>query len=137
MKYIMGTLLLVALLTGCSPEILRSEGEPYSGYSCRESLMHFYSNCSDEKLTKEDFEAKVRFCEKDLTSKVCDKEQAALLWCEGRVARGSYTSGMGAGAPAGRAFISSGHSSTIDGCDCSSFTGELKKCRMKKGIFEK
>src|SRR4030042_6043044 len=92
MKYMIVTLLLFSLLIGCSPEILRPAGKPYSGYSCRESLMHFYSYCSNEKLSKEEFEAKVQFCEKELATKICDKEQAALLWCMGRVAPGTYTS---------------------------------------------
>jgi hypothetical protein len=131
MKYMIIVLLLISLLTGCA-SVRRSEGEPYRGYSCRESLMHFYSQCSTEKLTKEEFTAKVQLCEKELSTKVCDKEQADLLWCEGRVAPGSYTSG---GGYYGRGFYS-GNSSTVDGCDCSTYIGELKKCRMKKGIFE-
>lgn len=132
MKYVMVSLLLIGLLTGCSPEILRSKGEPYSGYSCRQSIMHYYSYCSAEKLTKEDFESKVQFCEKELATKVCDKEQAALLWCMGRVAPGTYTTG---GGMYYRGFYG-GNSSTMEGCDCSTFTGALKKCRMEKGIFE-
>ena len=137
MKYVIVILLLVALLTGCSPEILRSKGEPYSGYSCRQSIMHYESYCSSDKLTKEDFEVKVQFCEKELTTKVCDKEQAALLWCMGRVVPGTYTSGGGVGVPVGRGVvISSGQSSTMEGCDCAIYTGALKKCRMEKGIFE-
>jgi hypothetical protein len=133
MKYIIVALLLVGSLTaGCSPEILRPSGEPYSGYSCRESLMHFNSYCSNENLSKEEFDAKVKFCEKELATKICDKEQAALLWCMGRVAPGTYSRG---GGYYGRGFYS-GNSSTADGCDCSTYTGELKKCRMQKGIFE-
>ena len=138
MKYMIVTLLLFSLLIGCSPEILRPAGKPYSGYSCRESLMHFYSYCSNEKLSKEEFEAKVQFCEKELATKICDKEQAALLWCMGRVAPGTYTSGGGVGVPVGRGVvISGGQSSTMEGCDCSIHTGALKKCRMEKGIFDK
>lgn len=137
MKYLIVPLLLVCLVIGCSREILRSKGEPYSGYSCRESIMHYYSYCSVEKLTKEDFEAKVKICEKELATKVCDKEQASFLWCMGRVAPGTYTSGGGVGVPVGRGVvISGGQSSTMEGCDCSIFIGDLKKCRMKKGIFE-
>ena len=132
MKYIIVTLLLFGCLIGCSSEILRSKGEPYSGYSCRESIMHYYSYCSVEKLTKEDFEAKVQFCEKELTTKVCDKEQATLLWCMGRVVPGTYTSG---GGMYYKGFYG-GTSSTMEGCDCSLYTGDLKKCRMKKGIFD-
>ncbi|OGP91597.1 MAG: hypothetical protein A2031_07285 [Deltaproteobacteria bacterium RBG_19FT_COMBO_43_11] len=139
MKYIIVALLLVGLLTGCSPEILRPAGKPYSGYSCQKSLMHFYSYCSDEKLTKEEFEAKVQFCEKELATKICDKEQAALLWCMGRVEPGTYTRGGGVGVPVGTGgvVISSGQSSTLEGCSCASFEGALKKCRMEKGIFDK
>ena len=136
MKYLILSLFLVCLLSGCSREILRSKGEPYSGYSCQESLMHFYSHCSDEKLTKEDFEAKVKVCEKELATKVCDKEQALLLCCMGRVLRGTYSSGGGVGVVSGGVAISGGQSGTIDGCDCSAYTGEIKKCRMKQGIFE-
>jgi hypothetical protein len=132
MKNMILALLLVSLFTGCSPEILRSKGEPYSGYSCRESIMHYYSYCSTEKLTKADFDAKVQFCEKELATKVCDKEHAALLWCMGRVAPGTYTSG---GGMYYKGFYG-GMSSTMEGCDCSTFTGDLKKCRMKKGIFD-
>lgn len=136
MKKMIVASLLASLLIGCS-SALRFKGEPYSGYSCRESLMHFYSHCSDEKLTKETFEAKVQFCEKELTTKVCDKEQADLLWCMGRVLRGTYSSGGGVGVAVGHGVaISNGQSSTMDGCDCSTYTGELKKCRMKKGIFD-
>jgi hypothetical protein len=131
MKYMIVALLLISLLAGCA-SARRSEGEPYSGYSCRESLMHFYSQCSSEKLTKEEFTAKVQFCEKELATKICDKEQADLLWCQGRVAPGAYTSG---GGYYGRGLYG-GNSSTVDGCDCSIYVGELKKCRMKKGIFE-
>ena len=136
MKYMIVSLLLICLLTGCSREIMRSKGEPYSGYSCRESLMHFYSHCSDEKLTKEDFEAKVQSCEKELATKVCDKEQTLLLWCMGRVLRGTYSSGGGVGVVSGGVAMSGGQSGTMDGCDCSAYTGEIKKCRMKQGIFE-
>lgn len=100
--------------------------------------MHFYSRCSAEKITKEEFTAKVQFCEKELATKVCEKEQADLLWCMGRVEPGAYTSGVGLGIPVGRSVvISSGQSSTMEGCDCSTFIGDLKKCRMKLGIFDK
>jgi hypothetical protein len=132
MKYIILSIFIVCLFIGCSSEIMRSKGEPYSGYSCRESIMHYYSYCSTEKLTKEDFEAKVKFCEKELATKVCDKEQAALLWCMGRVAPGTYTSG---GGMYYKGFYG-GMSSTMEGCDCSIYTGDIKKCRMKKGIFD-
>lgn len=132
MKYATVTLMLNCLLAGCS-SLFRSKGEPYSGYSCRESLMHFYSQCSTEKLTKEDFEAKVQLCEKELTTNICDKEQADLLWCMGRVAPGMYSSGGGMYYRG----LYSGHSSTSDGCDCSTFQGEIKKCQMQKGIFDK
>ena len=125
MKYVIAALLIVGLLTGCS---IRFSGKPYSGYSCKESLMHYYSQCSDEKLTKEDFEAKVKFCEKELDTKVCDKEQADLLWCMGRVVRGTYSMSPG---------MYGGGGSISDGCDCSIQKGEIKKCRMGKGIFDK
>ena len=131
MKYVVVFILLFSLLTGCSSEILRSKGEPYSGYSCRESIMHYYSYCSVEKLTKEDFEAKVQFCEKELATKVCDKEQAALLWCMGRVAPGMYTSG---GGMYYKGFYG-GTSSTMEGCDCSSFTGDLEKMPHEERYF--
>ena len=135
MKYMIMTLLIVGLLAGCS---IRFKGQPYSGYDCRKSLMHYYSYCSAEKLTKEDFEAKVQLCEKELTTKDCDKEQADILWCMGRVAPGTYTSGGGVGVVVGKGVaISGGQSSTMEGCDCSIFTGALKECMMKKGIFDK
>ena len=95
--------------------------------------MHFFGYCSNEKLTKEEFETKVQFCEKELATKICDKEQAALLWCMGRVEPGTYSSGGGIFY---RGFFG-GNSSVKDGCDCSSYMGELKKCRMKQGIFDK
>jgi len=133
MKKIIVASLLVSLLIGCSPEILRSKGQPYSGYSCKESIMHYYSYCSAEKLTKESFEAKVEFCEKELATQICDKEQAVLLWCMGRVAPGTYTTG---GGMFYKGFYG-GMTSTTEGCDCSVFVGDLKKCRMKKGIFDK
>jgi hypothetical protein len=133
MKHVIMPLLLISLLIGCSPEILRPAGQPYSGYSYRESFLHFYSQCSNESFTKEEFQAKVQACEKELSTKICDKEQAGLLWCMGRVAPGTYSRG---GGYYGRGFYS-GNSSTSDGCDCSTFIGNLRKCRMEKGIFDK
>jgi hypothetical protein len=132
MKLSIIALILVSLLTGCA-SALRSKGEVYSGYSCRESLMHFYSQCSSEKLTRESFEAKVQFCEKEFATLICEKEQADLLWCMGRVVPGTYSSGGGVYY---RGFYGGG-GSVVDGCDCSSFEGELRKCRMQKGIFDK
>lgn len=138
MKHIIMSLLMISLLIGCSPEILRQEGDPYPGYTCRESFLHFYSQCSNDKFTKEEFEAKVQNCEKELATKICGKEQAGLLWCMGRVAPGTYTRGGGIGFPVGGGVvISSGQSNTMDGCDCSEWIGDLRKCRMEKGIFEK
>ena len=64
-------------------------------------------------------------CEKELATKICDREKAELLWCMGRVAPGTSIKFKGR---KGR---------IVDGCDCSSFAGDLKKCRMQKGIFEK
>ena len=136
MKYLLLVLLLVGCFTGCS-EALRTPGEPFEGYSCRESLIHYYSNCSSEQLSEEKLNSMVQSCEEKLATKICDKEQAALLWCMGRVAPGTYTRGGGVGIPIGRgAFISSGQSNTTDGCDCSTFEGDLKECRMKNGIFD-
>jgi hypothetical protein len=136
MKYMIVALLLIGLLVGCSS--IRFSGQPYHGYDCRKSLMHYYSYCSAEKLAKEDFEAKVQHCEKELTTKVCDKEQADILWCMGRVLPGTYTSGGGVGVAVSKGVvISGGQSSTMEGCDCSIYTGALKECRMKKGIFDK
>lgn len=132
MKYVVMALLLLSLLAGCA-SARRSDGEPYPGYSCRESFMHFYSQCSNDKFTKDEFEAKVQVCEKELATKICDKEQAGLLWCMGRVAPGMYTIG---GGYYGGGFYG-GNSNTTDGCDCSSFIGDLRKCRMEKGIFDK
>ncbi len=137
MKYIIPVFMLIILTIGCSAA-LRGQGETYSGYSCRESLMHFYSRCSNVKITKEEFEQKVQFCEKELATLICDREQADLLWCMGRVEPGAYTRGGGMGVLVGRGVvISSGQSSTEDGCSCASFEGSLRKCRMEKGIFDK
>ena len=105
MKNIIIALLIFGFLKGCS---IRFAGKPYSGYSCRESLLHYCSQCSDEKITKEDFEAKVQSCEKELFTKVCDKEQADILWCMGRVVRGIYSMSPG---------MDGGGGSISDGCD--------------------
>jgi hypothetical protein len=122
MKYIIIALLIIALLAGCSK---RFAGEPYSGYSCRESIMHYYSYCSAEKLTKEDFEAKVQSCEKALATKVCDKEQVDKLWCMGSAAPEKYIKTRG-----NKDYV-------IDRCDCSAYEGALKECLIKIGIFDK
>jgi hypothetical protein len=105
MKNIIIALLIFGFLEGCS---IRFAGKPYSGYSCWESILHCCSQCSDEKLTKEDFEAKVQSCEKKLFTKVCDKEQADLVWCMGRVVRGTYSMSPG---------MDGGGGSISDGCD--------------------
>jgi hypothetical protein len=130
MKYILFLLVFVSLLTGCA-SALRSEGEPYSGYSCRESLMHFNSFCTDTKLTNEEFEAKVQECEKDFATKICEKEQVDLLRCLGRANPGIYSSSREASF--WEDFF--GHGSESDGCDCSTFLGALEECQIKKGIF--
>ena len=135
MRLVYVSLIVIAFMMGCSPEILRPAGKPYSGYSCRQSLMHFYSYCSKEKLTKEDFESRVEYCEKQLATKICDREQASLLWCMGRVAPGTYSSGGGYVYGAKHGFYT-GNSTTIDGCDCGTFEGALKKCRLEKGMFD-
>jgi len=130
MKYILFLLVFVSLLTGCA-SALRSEGEPYSGFSCRESLMHFNSFCTDTKLTNEEFEAKVQECEKDFATKICEKEQVDLLRCLGRANPGIYSSSREASF--WEDFF--GHGSESDGCDCSTFLGALEECQIKKGIF--
>ena len=130
MKYILVLLVFVSLLAGCA-SALRSEGEPSSGYSCRESLMHFNSFCTDTKLTNEEFEAKVQECEKDFATKICEKEQVDLLRCLGRANPGIYSSSREASF--WEDFF--GHGSESDGCDCSTFLGALEECQIKKGIF--
>lgn len=129
------SLMVVFFVMGCSSEALRPAGKPYPGYSCRESLMHFYSYCSKEKLTKEEFESKVEYCEKQLATKICDKEQAGLLWCMGRVAPGQYSSGGGYVYAAKHGFYFD-NTLTIDGCDCGVWEGALRKCRLEKGMFD-
>lgn len=124
MKYVILALLLISLLIGCS---IRFKGKPYSGYSCRESIRHFYKTCSAKEFTTEALDAKIRFCEKELATNICDKEQADLLWCMGRVAQGKYTQLYGA-------YGSS--SSIMDGCDCSVHISKLRTCRTKKGIID-
>jgi len=127
MKYILVLLVFVSLLAGCASALVR--GEPSSGYSCRESLMHFNSFCTDTKLTNEEFEAKVQDCEKGFATKICDKEQANLLRCMDKQI-GIYSSSRGASF--WEDFFS--HGSESDGCDCSTFLGALEECLMKKGI---
>ena len=134
MKYLFASLMLMILLMGCTA--FRGKGETYSGYSCRESIMHYYAYCSDQKLTKDEFEAHVTTCEENMKSQICDKELADLLWCQGRVVPGVYTKGRGVAFGASGIGIAKGHSTTIDGCDCSTFAGAMKECRMKNGIFE-
>jgi hypothetical protein len=131
MRHLVASLAIVTFLVGCA--LFRGEGEFYPGYTCEKSLMHFHSYCPGKNFTKEEFEAEVKFCEKEFASKICEKEQADLLWCLGRVAQGTYTRGGGIYY---RGFYGGGGSAT-DGCDCSSFDGALRVCRMKQGIFDK
>lgn len=133
----LSVLLLGLLFIGCSS--VRLPGKTYYGYSCRDSLMHYFAHCSDEKISKDDFEVKVQECEKELATKVCDKQQAEILWCKGRAWRGTYSQGSSVAVPVGKggAAIGVGGSSTTEGCDCSIYEGELKKCLMKLGIFDK
>jgi len=130
MKHILLLLVFVSLLTGCA-SAPRSEGEPSSGYSCRESQMHFNSFCTDTKLTNEEFEAKVQECEKDFATKICEKEQVDLLQCMGRANPGIYSSSRGASF--WEDFF--GHGSTSNDCDCSTSENLLKECQRKNGIF--
>jgi len=51
--------IMVIALCGCA-EAFRAKGEPYSGYSCRESIMHYVSQCIEENLSKEQFEKEWR-----------------------------------------------------------------------------
>ena len=88
--------------------------------------------CVKENITKEELELKIQDCNKALAGAVCDKEQADLLWCMGRVSPGQY-SRLGAVCSG---WICFGSGDTQDGCDCSSFAGELRKCRMQNGIFD-
>jgi len=127
------SLVSLSLFMGCSA--FRSSGETYAGHSCRDSLYHYHGYCIDQKITKEEFEAEVSKCEKDMASKVCDKELADLLWCQGRAVPGLYS--HGGGVIIGKKGIGGyvGGSSMSEGCDCSSFAGALKECRMRKGIF--
>jgi hypothetical protein len=130
MKNLFVFLLILFILVGCSTAF-RSKGEPYSGYSCSESLLHYYSHCVTEPIKKEDFEAKVADCKIDLASKICDKQQADLLWCLGRVEPGTYSQATAACFR----WACFGAGSISDGCDCSSYIAKLRECRMKKGIF--
>jgi len=141
MKYLVTVLsFAVIFIVGCNPEILRPAGNPYPGYSCRESIMHYYSYCSEEKISKEKFESKVKKCEEVLASKICDKEYASLLWCMGRVdpaSSGTYTRGGGVGAVSGGVAISGPQkTSTMDGCSCAGFEGALKKCYRGKEMWD-
>jgi len=119
----------VIIFLGCASS---QSKYPYSGYSCSESLLHFYSRCYDKKLSKEEFEEKVKNCEKELATGICVKEQADFLWCMGRVEPGSYSRGGAFGGSGGAGFAGP----TLDGCDCSSALGDIKKCRMKQGMFD-
>ena len=120
----------------CSWEMFRPAGEAFPGYSCRESLIHFYSNCSSEQLTKEKLDVLVTSCEESLAAKVCDKELANLLYCMGRVVPGTYSKDSRIAFPVGRLVIVTGQSGMKDGCDCMTFLADLKECQMRNGIFE-
>ncbi|MBP7231354.1 MAG: hypothetical protein KBA28_05425 [Syntrophaceae bacterium] len=117
-------LLLIVSFIGCNRTAQVIDGT-YPGYSCRESLLHYYSRCYDGQLTKEEFENKVTECEHDLKTKTCVKEQADILWCQGRTEKGIYMAG-----PARPFGV---NTATVDGCDCSYAFGALKECRMKTG----
>ncbi|OQB04026.1 MAG: hypothetical protein BWY19_01222 [bacterium ADurb.Bin212] len=136
MKKMIVSLFLVSFLLGCTSEILRPSGKPYPGYACNESLLHFYSYCSKDKFIKEEFDAKVAYCEKQLATKICDREQASLLWCMGRVVPGTYSTGGGYVYGGKYGGFYTGNSSIADGCDCSYYEGALKKCRLEKGMFD-
>ena len=118
------------MLIGCAGPL----SDTYVGYNCKKSLLHFDSRCPNKKITKEEFEAKVQRCEKDLHNAqnfdygICAKEIADILWCMGRVEPdGNSSEGITCDK-----WICSGKG----GCDCSSFIANLKECKMKKGIFE-
>ncbi len=116
MKYMIVSLLLVSFLIGCSSEYRIQKGTTYKGYSCRESFMHYYAQCSTEQITKEEFDARVQTCEKELANKICSGELAGLLWCMGRVIPDKWTL-LGAG------------------CDCTGWIADYRACRMKNGLF--
>ena len=125
------SMLVISLLSGCS-NAFRSKGKPYSGYSCQESLVHYYGNCYKEKISKDEFNAKVKVCEQKLSNDICEKEQADLLWCMGRVEPGTFSQvGMACSG-----WYCVGGGSAADGCDCSGYTGALKECQMKHGVFD-
>ena len=117
------------LMTGCS--LFREHGEYYPGYTCEKSLTHFYSYCIKTKFSKEEFETAVKSCETEFVTKICDREQADLLWCLGRVTPGVYSRQGGIVVEG----FYLGKQSVSDGCDRSTYSGALKACRMKQGIF--
>ena len=123
--------LFVFSLFGCS-NAFRSKGTPYSGYSCQESLIHYYGNCYKDKISKQEFDIKVKLCEKKLANDICEKEQADLLWCMGRVEPGTFSQ---SGLVCSGWYCAVG-GSMADGCDCSAYTGKLKECQMKHGVFD-
>jgi hypothetical protein len=131
LKVLCVTLFSICFLSGCS-NALRGKGKPYSGYSCQESLVHYYGNCYKEKITKDEFNAKVKICEQKIANEICEKEQADLLWCMGRVEPGTFSQG----GMACSGWYCVGGGSAIDGCDCSAYTGALKECQMRNGVFE-
>jgi hypothetical protein len=123
-------ILSILILVGCSGS--RSKNEPYPGYSCHESLLHYYSLCTNESLSKETFDERVRDCNAALKSQVCDREKADLLWCMGRVTPGKYNKAR----MICNGWVCFSKGQTKDGCDCSAFVGELRKCRMQNGLFD-
>lgn len=116
-------IIVLVLLSGCQG-MLRAKGQPYRGYTCRESLVYYYSHCSTAPITQEMLESRVSTCEKNLSDGICDKELADLLWHMGRATPTTYTSPSG--------LLSS---STYNGCDCLAPAGDLKQCQMEHGIF--
>ena len=132
MKYFFVLLLTVSLFfAGCSAH--RAKGEPYKGYSCRESLIHYFSECSDEKLTKEKFEEELKNCENKLSSGICDQEQVDLLWCMGNVVADKGNK-IKVHCSYG---VCKGKEKYYDGCSCDTYVSNLKKCRLNLGIFDK
>ena len=138
LEVILGTSLMVISifavlsLLGC-PGPVRQKGEPYPGYSCRESILHYGAYCQTEDLGEEDLAKKVADCEKELAGP-CDKERAGLLWCMGRAYPAGYSQGRGVLIPDGKGSgISAGSSAEFNGCDCSEWTEAIRDCRIKNG----
>jgi tetratricopeptide (TPR) repeat protein len=126
-------LFIIVSVCGCSA--FRETGQPYHGYSCHESLIHYHSYCTKKEFAKGEFEALVEKCENDLKTGICDKEFADLLWCQGRTWPGTYSKGSGIAVGAGRGLaVSTVSGGVSDGCDCDTFEGALKECRMRAEI---